>query len=177
MSPTWFGRSPNAFEPHFVPTTPLVLETPRLCLVLDSTEAVVARIDALSPADRAEVSPDWLARMKSSSPSPWTHGFTAVERENNRGVGSGGYKGPPDADGMVEIAYGIDAAHRGRGYATEVAAALVAHALGAGALIVRAHTRPENGASARVLEHCRFARIGEVVDPEDGLVWRWELRR
>jgi [ribosomal protein S5]-alanine N-acetyltransferase len=27
-----------------------------------------------------------------------------------------------------------------------------------------------------VLTKCRFERVGEVVDPEDGLVWRWELR-
>ncbi|HZI42857.1 MAG TPA: GNAT family N-acetyltransferase [Gemmatimonadaceae bacterium] len=160
-----------------VTQTPLVLETPRLRLVLDSTEAVLARIDALSPADRAEVSPEWLARMRSSAPSPWTHGFTAFDRTNDRAVGGGGYKGPPDADGMVEIAYGIDAAYRGRGFAKEVAAALTQYALGAEARHVRAHTRPENGASARILEHCGFACIGEVIDPEDGLVWRWELRR
>lgn len=158
-------------------SNPIVLETDRLRLVLDSTEAVLARIDALSPADRAEVSSIWLERMRSSVPSPWTHGFTAVERAANAPIGGCGYKGPPDDEGMVEIAYGINEAYRGRGYATGAAAALVEYALGAGARIVRAHTRPENGASARVLEHCGFACTGEVVDPEDGLVWRWELHR
>ena len=160
-----------------MPASPLVLETQRLRLVLDSTEAVLARIDALSPADRAEVSPIWLERMRSSAPSPWTHGFTTVERAANAPVGGCGFKGPPDDEGMVEIAYGINEAHRGRGYATEAAAALVEYALGAGARVVRAHTRPENGASARVLERCGFTHLDEVVDPEDGLVWRWELRR
>ncbi len=29
-------------------------------------------------------------------------------------------------------------------------------------------------ASGRVLIKCGFRRIGEVIDPEDGLVWRWE---
>jgi RimJ/RimL family protein N-acetyltransferase len=29
-------------------------------------------------------------------------------------------------------------------------------------------------ASARVLAKCGFRRVGEVIDPEDGLVWRWE---
>jgi RimJ/RimL family protein N-acetyltransferase len=145
--------------------------------VLDTTEAVLARIDALSPADRAEVSPEWLARMRSSAASPWTHGFTVVERASDSAVGSGGYKGPPDDEGMVEIAYGIEEAHRGRGYAKEVAAALTQHALDADVRLVRAHTRQENGASARVLERCGFLRVGEVIDPEDGLVCRWELRR
>ena len=152
-----------------------MIETRRLRLVLDSTESVLARIDRLSPEDRAQVSPDWLARMRISSPTPWTHGFAIVERASGSGVGSCGFKGPPDADGMVEIAYGIDVEHRGRGYAKEAAAALVAFALGADARVVRAHTLRENGASARVLESCGFARVGEVVDPEDGLVMRWEL--
>src|SRR5690242_9053317 len=151
-------------------TPPLVLETPRLRLVLESTEAVMARIDALPPADRAEVSPEWLKRMRASSPSAWTHGFAVVHHATGSMIGSCGFKGPPDDDGVAEIAYGIDAGHRGLGYAKEAAAALVKFALGAGARVVRAHTRPENEASARVLASCGFAPLGEVVDPEDGLV-------
>jgi RimJ/RimL family protein N-acetyltransferase len=154
----------------------LILDTPRLQLVLDSTEAVLARIDAMSPADRAEVSPAWLDQMRTSAPSAWTHGFTVIERGSNATVGSCGYKGPPDAEGVVEIAYGTEPAYRGRGYAKECAAALVEYALNAGARVIRAHTRPENGASPRVLEACGLRLLGEVMDPEDGLVWRWELR-
>ena len=159
------------------PTSPIVLETPRLRLVLESTEAVLERIERLSPEDRAEVSPEWLARMRASSPSPWTHGFAIVEQSSGSIVGSCGFKGPPDEHGMVEIAYGIDAEHRGRGYAKEAAAALVELALGAEARVVRAHTRPENGASAHVLASCGMVAVGDVIDPEDGLVRRWELVR
>jgi [ribosomal protein S5]-alanine N-acetyltransferase len=43
-----------------------------------------------------------------------------------------------------------------------------------GVRIVRAHTLPERNASTRVLEKCGFEFTGEVVDPEDGPVWRWE---
>lgn len=76
---------------------------------------------------------------------------------------------------MVEIAYGVDAAHRGKGYATQAADALVAYAFGSGQVqTVRAHTRPESNASTRVLGKCGFKFVDEVVDPEDGLVWRWE---
>ena len=155
----------------------LVLHTTRLQLVLDSTAAVLARIDAMSPGDRAEVSPDWLARVRAAvEPSPWTHGFAFVERTTGTAVGSGGYKGPPEPDGTVEIAYGVEAEHRGRGYAKEAVVALVEYAFHTGhARVVRAHTRPENSASARVIAACGFERLGEVLDPEDGLVWRWEL--
>ncbi len=153
------------------------LETPRLALVLESTEAVLARIDAMPAADRAEVSPEWIARLRATpAPSPWTHGLAVVERATGAAAGSVAFKGAPDAEGVVEIAYGLDPAYQGRGYAREAARALVAYALGpGGARRVVAHTRPEHAASARVLAACGFARTGEVVDPEDGLVWRWEF--
>jgi catechol 2,3-dioxygenase-like lactoylglutathione lyase family enzyme len=41
---------------------------------------------------------------------------------------------------------------------------------------VVAHTLPERSPSTSVLERCRFARAGEDIDPEEGPVWRWELR-
>jgi [ribosomal protein S5]-alanine N-acetyltransferase len=154
--------------PHSIPTA-------RLRLNLESTEAVLARIEAMSPSDRAEVSEEWLARMRETEPGAWTHGFEMVDAATGTAVGSCGFKGPPDPEGVVEIAYAVHPDQRGRGYAKETASALVAFAFGAGARLVRAHTKPQNDASARVLVACGFEKIGEVVDPEDGLVWRWDL--
>jgi hypothetical protein len=37
----------------------------------------------------------------------------------------------------------------------------------------RPHVAVEN-ASSTVLRRCGFERAGEVIDPEDGLVWRWQ---
>ena len=124
-----------------------------------------------------EVSPDWLARMRAlDAPDPWTLGFAVVHPERRAVIGSGGFKGPPDSMGMVEIAYGIVPEHQGRGYATEVARALVGYALESDAVkIVRAHTLPNPNASTTVLTKCGFRFVGEVIEPEDGLVWRWEL--
>lgn len=155
------------------------LLTERLRLVLQSTEETLARIEALPPADRAEVSPLWLAQVRSSAAAdPWTHGFAIVDRASGAAIGSCGFKAPPGPEGIVEIAYGVDPDHQGRGYATEAARALVEFAFGSRLVrLVRAHTQPENGASARVLAKCGFERIGEVIDPEDGRVWRWERRR
>jgi hypothetical protein len=39
-----------------------------------------------------------------------------------------------------------------------------------------AHTLPEENASTRALRRNGFLFAGEVMDPEDGLVWRWERR-
>jgi RimJ/RimL family protein N-acetyltransferase len=152
--------------------------TDNLKLLLQTPEQVLASLDAMSSSDRAEVSPEWLARVHaSSSPDPWLHGFAVIHRESGAVIGSCGYKAPPGPEAFVEIAYGIDPAYQGRGYATEAARALVAFAFGSGRVsLVRAHTKPSESASTRVLTKCRFERVGEVVDPEDGLVWRWELR-
>ena len=124
-----------------------------------------------------EVSPDWLASLRVlDGPDPWRLGFAVVHPASGAVIGSGGFKGPPDSGGMVEIAYGIVPEHQGRGYATEVARALVAYALESDSVkIVRAHTLPNPNASTKVLTKCGFRFVGEVTDPDDGLVWRWEL--
>ena len=156
--------------------SPIHIETTRLKIVAQTREDVRAYIAQLQPHERAEVSPAWLALLDGSSRAdPWIHGFNVVDRTDGKVVGRCGFKGPPGADGAVEIAYGIDAEHQGKGYATEAAAALVNYALSSGRVhIVRAHTLPESNASGRVLSKCGFRRVGEVIDPDDGLVWRWE---
>ena len=144
-------------------------------LVPYTRDGLLAMVAAMEPADRAQVSPDWLARVQATDvPDPWVFGFQAVLRETGVPVGSGGFKTPP-ADDRVEIAYGIDPEHRGKGYATETAAALTRFALTSGRVTtVFAHTLPEPNASTRVLTKCGFQKTGDVIDPEDGPVWRWE---
>ncbi|WP_206108267.1 GNAT family N-acetyltransferase [Paludisphaera soli] len=157
----------------------LVIPTPRLDLILQTPDQVLAWVESLPPEVRAEVSPDWVARVHSTPPGdPWSLSYAVEERAGRAVVGGCAFKGPPDADGVVELAYGVDEEYRGRGYATEAAAALAGFALADGRVrVVRAHTRPEYGSSARVLVKCGFTKLGEVVDPEDGLVWRWERVR
>ena len=133
-------------------------------------------VEAMVPSEKAQLSADWLARLRAStSADPWTHGFSLVHRDSEIVVGKGGFKGPPGADGVVEIAYGVVPDYQGKGYATEAAQALVAYAFSSGQVrVVRAHTFEKSNASTRVLTKCGFRHIGEVIDPEDGMVWRWE---
>ena len=154
------------------------MQTKNLNLVSLQREEVLAMVDAMIPEEKAHVSADWLARVHASAAAdPWTHGFSLVHRETGTAVGTCGFKGPP-ADGVVEIAYGVDPDHQGKGYATEAAEALVRFAFGdARVRVVRAHTLPEANASTRVLNKCEFRFTGEVMDPEDGLVWRWEKQQ
>lgn len=159
--------------------SPLTIETARLQLVAKTRDEALASLARMSPEDRAQVSPDWMVKLNASSAcDPWVHGFEARLRITGEAIGQCGFKGPPGAEGVAEIAYGIEPAHRGQGYATEAAGALVAFAFNDGSVsVVRAHTLPEANASGRVLGKCGFRKIGEVVDPEDGPVWRWEIDR
>jgi RimJ/RimL family protein N-acetyltransferase len=159
--------------------TEVEIQTENLRLVLQTPEETLAAIEALSPDDRAHVSADWLARVRAlTGADPWTLGFAVVHHASAAVIGSCGFKGPPDADGVVEIAYGTDADHQGKGYATEAARALVTYAFGDPLVrVVRAHTLEKANASARVLTKCGFRYIGEVIEPEDGLVRRWEKHR
>lgn len=152
------------------------IETQRLSLALNNPDDVHRQLEQLTDDERRQVSPVCLARaFAATEPDPWLHGFRIVLREDGSEVGHAGFKGPPNQEGIVELAYGISPSHQGRGYATEAAAALTAFARQAtGVQAVQAHTKPDNDASARVLTKCGFRWIGEVIDPEDGLVWRWE---
>jgi [ribosomal protein S5]-alanine N-acetyltransferase len=168
------------------------LETARLRLVPHEPGHLLALIEGVRQYERRsgmnaaeglrdfivsdEVSPTYLAQLRTAtSVDPWVHGFAIVHQETQAVVGTAGFKGPPTAEGTVEIGYGVVRSYQGQGLATEAAEALVAFARGSDSVrLVRAHTLPESNASTRVLEKCGFTFVGEVVDPEDGIVWRWE---
>ena len=157
----------------------IVIKTRRLELVLQSHEEMRALIDGMAPSERAEVSADWLALLDSAEAAdPWIHGFR-LERQTDRAVvGTCGFKGPPTPESVVEIAYSVESEHRNQGYATEAAEALVSYAFNDSIVrVVRAHTLPLANASTRVLTRCGFRHIGEVIDPDDGPVWRWEIHK
>ena len=153
------------------------IETRRLRLVPKTLAEVRAQIDVMNAEQRAELSPGWLAQLNGTSADLWTLGFAIVDRGTDTVVGTCGFKGPPGADGIVEIAYGVTPDQQGKGYATEAAEALVAYAFGGEHVrLVRAHTFAATNASTRVLAKCGFRPVGEVDDPDDGSVWRWERR-
>jgi RimJ/RimL family protein N-acetyltransferase len=106
-------------------------------------------------------------------PEPWGSYFAY---EGGTVIGLCAFKTAPDAGGAVELAYITFPAYERRGHATAMAGELTNIAFGAGASLAIAHTLPEENASNRALRRNGFAFAGEVTDPEDGLVWRWEKR-
>jgi ribosomal-protein-alanine N-acetyltransferase len=148
-----------------------------LKLVPRTRDEVRANVNAMDAATRALISADWWAKFEQSAfQDPWVHGFSLLLPDGTN-VGIGSFKGPP-ANGVVEIAYAILPQHQGRGYATAAARAMVDCAFqSAEVSMVIAHTLPGGAASQRVLQKAGFRHAGEVVDPEDGLVWRFEIQR
>lgn len=123
-----------------------------------------------------DVSPAFLTNLRAlHEADPWRFGFAIVHQESMTAIGTAGFKGPSDSAGVVEVAYGIVPAFEGRGYATQATSALVDYAFRDESVqLVRAHTLPTPNASTRVLKKCGFVFVGDVIDPEDGPVWRWE---
>jgi len=156
----------------------MTIETPNLNLVIDSLEAARERIGTLPAEHREQISAEWLNLLENASEGdPWILGFRLVRRSDGAEVGQCGFKGPPNDEGVVEISYYVAAEFEGNGYASEAAEALTCLALKDDAVqTVCAHTLREQNASTRILTKCGFQQVGEVVDPDDGPVWRWERR-
>jgi ribosomal-protein-alanine N-acetyltransferase len=100
--------------------------------------------------------------------------FTVVDRKAGEAIGEVGTKGTADADGVVEIGYGLVPGARGRGLATEAVGALVDHLLSLDGITgVTAHTAMDNVASQRVLAKTGFRRIGTSWTRDDGDLITW----
>jgi RimJ/RimL family protein N-acetyltransferase len=113
-------------------------------------------------------------RRSSHRDRPWWTPRLLILNSAAAVIGVIGFKGPP-REGMVEVGYSVAPAFRNRGFATEALCAVTGHAIRFGGVkTIRAHTMPEPTPSTRVLEKGGFQKITEIIDPEDGLVWRWE---
>ncbi len=106
----------------------------------------------------------------------WT--YFPIHKQDNRLIGSGGYHGKPTTDGAVEIGYEIASSYRNKGFATEMTKGLIENAFNDERVnVVVAHTLGEENASTKVLQKCGFVNVEEVDHPDDGLIWKWELKR
>ncbi|HYO99330.1 MAG TPA: GNAT family N-acetyltransferase [Pyrinomonadaceae bacterium] len=110
-----------------------------------------------------------------SEEAPWG-GYLGVDDETRAVIGTCAFRSPPAEDATVEIAYFTFPAYEGQGYATTMASKLIETAsLAPEVRRIIAHTLPEPNASTRVLEKIGMRFAGEVIDPEDGRVWEWEI--
>jgi len=172
------------------------MRTARLTLAAATPAHLRTELDAperLASLLGAEVADDWPSgeydrdameffherlREGGDAAAGW-YGWYAIRHADGDGpralVGAGGYLGPPDEDGIVEIGYSVLPEWQRRGYAGEIASALVARAFAlAGVARVIAHTTLENAGSVTVLTRLGFVTAGP--GPEPGII-RFELPR
>lgn len=164
------------------------LRTRQLRLVPASVEHLRAELagdDSFSQLLRAQVPPSWppgeydvdaqryfLDCLESAGDDGvgW-YGWYAVRPADDLTpctlVAGGGYFGPPAADGIVEIGYSVCPESRRRGYATEIATVLAAHASRLpGVTLVIAHTTLDNPGSVAVLERSGFVAVGAGTETD-----------
>ena len=112
---------------------------------------------------------------------PWLVRALVLPREGGAVMGGhAGFHGPPGVNGpgygdALELGYTVFPDFRGRGYATEAAAALLGWARGRGVERFVASVAPENEPSLAVVRKLGFVRTGEQWDDEDGLELVFEL--
>lgn len=112
---------------------------------------------------------------KTSAVEPWI-GYLA--RDPGQQALVGGCSFVNRQGGQVEIAYFTFPGLEGRGIGGRMAEALVEIAWDDPELDeVIAHTLPQENASTRILRRLGFEQAGEAVDPDEGAVWLWTLKR
>jgi ribosomal-protein-alanine N-acetyltransferase len=127
----------------------------------------------------AESLSTWAFRAKQVVETPvdigWFTGIL-VDAATAEVVGKAGFHAAPDADGMVEMGYGVDPAYRRRGYARSALLALLERARREPDVhTLRATISPDNAASLGLLAQFPFVEVGEQWDEEDGLETIYEL--
>ena len=157
-----------------------ILESRRLTLIASTLAHLRTELESpelLAGMLSAVVSPEWptgeydrdameffRARLEEGGEAVegW-YGWYAVraaDREGHRAlIGGGGYFGPPDESGTVEVGYSVLPEWQRSGYASEMVQALVEHAFTfPGVKRIIAHTTEANPASIAVLLRCAFHR-------------------
>ncbi|GAA2632770.1 GNAT family N-acetyltransferase [Paractinoplanes durhamensis] len=113
----------------------------------------------------------WRIRLEQIGEDPSSADWIArAAVTDGQVVGHGGFHGPPDTEGVVEVAYSVDPAFRRRGYAKAMLRSLLARVdADPSVTAVRASIRPDNAGSRATIAGFGFKKIGEQWDPEDGL--------
>lgn len=121
--------------------------------------------------DRAAL--EWAhGKLESEPGNPgwlfWIFILTGGGGEKDAVCGAGGFKGPPDEEGAVEIGYSVLGDYRSKGIASEASRALIAWAARSGKVRrIIGHTLPDLMASRRVLEKTGFEEETIFFDEDE----------
>lgn len=176
-----------AFADNSDGTSTLMLTTDRYTLVAATPESLRAELrspEHLASLLHVEVPIGWppgeydrsaqkffLTRLENEGPASagWYSWYLVLHESPEHMsvlIGAGGYFGPPDESGVVEIGYSIVPAYQRRGHATELVRALVDQAFADPRVSrITARTTANNPASCKVLERSGFRLVGSAEEP------------
>ena len=140
----------------------MVIETKRLIITTASQDEMISFIKEQTDEILIKAYREMLQGCL-DHPDHWDwYAIWFIRTKCGSHIGNLSFKGL-NADGSVEIGYGISEIKQGNGYATEAVNAAVTWALKQpGVFRVEAETEPDNRASQRVLEKCGFIPSGII---------------
>lgn len=101
----------------------------------------------------------------------WNTNWQIVLKDENKSIGSIGFRGTANEKHEAEVGYGIDREYRNQGYAAEALKAICEWAFSQNVYYIQAQTEPDNEPSKKVLGKCGFAQVG---DGDEGLLFELE---
>lgn len=137
------------------------IETDRLCIVPLSIGKLKLQYENETDCDMKQAYLEMIETIQKTPDREEWGTYWEITSLIGFPVGGLCFKGAPDEYGVVEVGYGINAAYRQRGYATEAVKGIVKWALGQpGITSVCAEIEPDNEISRKVLLNCGFVRNG-----------------
>ncbi len=94
----------------------------------------------------------------------------AVNKSSNEVIGSAGFHDFPDDNGMIEIGFGIVPQMQNQGFGKELLMGMwLMISKRPDVKILRYTVAPDNEPSMHIINNLGFDKVGEQIDPEDGL--------
>jgi RimJ/RimL family protein N-acetyltransferase len=148
------------------------LDTPTARAILDGDRRADWSPGYPTDGDR-DIARFLFEHPRSTDPRPLWLPHQIIHAASHTVVGGIGCHRPPDAQGRVEIGYGIAEEWRNQGYTSEAVRTLVGALGAAGVTLVIARTRPDNEPSQSVLRHNDFSKVG--VGTDGLIIWHLAL--
>ncbi|WP_278549286.1 GNAT family N-acetyltransferase [Cloacibacillus evryensis] len=151
----------------------IIVETERLRIVPLNAEELRLLRDREADDGMKEAYGEMMDTMRRSPGREEWGTYWKICLTSGTRVGGLCFKGAPDAEGSVEIGYGIDEAYRRNGYALEAVTGIIKWVSEqSGVCRVTAQTEETNAASGKVLLKSGFVKVGAG---EEGLLYNRDL--
>lgn len=128
--------------------------------------------------DGASPLPHRIPRVKANTDFAEIGLVLAIEKDSRILIGSAGFHDFPDANGMIEIGFGLVPEWQGHGFGQELLHGMWAMILkNPDVKVLRYTVSPQNEPSLHIIKKLKFNLVGEQIDDEDGLELIYEMGR